>query len=91
MALSDFVQAFGSSAEKDSFAHRLAFVYLYVVSGCGAVWLLDYSGLVLPYHPYARGVVFLLGVVLSVVSVAYIINAEYAEWAEYHDVDTSSE
>lgn len=74
------VDAFAESAEKDSLPYRLCMMYLYVLSGAGAVFIVDYSGIELPYQQYALGVVFLLGYLLATVAIAYVINAEYAQW-----------
>jgi hypothetical protein len=74
------VDTFAESAEKDSLPYRLCMLYLYVLSGAGAVFIVDYTGVQLPYHQYALGVAFLLGYLLSAVAIAYIINAEYAHW-----------
>ena len=74
------VDAFADSAEKDSLPYRLCMLYLYVFSGAGAVFIVDYTGVQLPYHQYALGVAFLVGYLLSAVAIAYIINAEYAHW-----------
>lgn len=74
------VDTFAESAEKDSLPYRLCMLYLYVLSGAGAVFIVDYTGIQLPYHQYALGVAFLLGYLLSAVAIAYVINAEYAHW-----------
>lgn len=79
------LDTFAESAEKDSLLYRLCMVYLYVLSGAGAVFIVEYSGVELPYHQYALGVVFLLGYLLATVAIAYVINAEYAHWETVTD------
>lgn len=74
------VDSFADAAEKDSLAYRLCMAYLYVLSGAGVVFVVEYTGVELPYHQYALGVVFLLGYLLATVAIAYVINAEYAHW-----------
>lgn len=74
------LETFAESAEKDSLLYRLCMLYLYVLSAAGAVFVVDYTGVQLPYHRYALGVVFLLGYLLATVAIAYVINAEYAHW-----------
>lgn len=79
------LDTFAESAEKDSIPYRACLVYLYVFSGAGAVYIVEYTGVDLPYHQFALGVVFLFGYLFATVAIAYVINAEYAHWETIDD------
>jgi hypothetical protein len=79
------VDTFADAAEKDSLPYRLCMIYLYVLSGAGAVFVVQYSGIALPYRQLALGVVFVAGYLLATVAIAYVINAEYSHWEAYEE------
>jgi hydrogenase/urease accessory protein HupE len=81
----EIADRFAESAEKDSLPYRLCLLYLYAFSAAGAVFIVDYTGIELPYHQYALGVAFLLGYLLATVAIAYVINAEYAHWNQLEE------
>lgn len=81
------VEAFADAAEKDSLPYRLCMMYLYVLSGAGAVFVVQYSGISLPNRGLALGVVFAAGYLLATVAVAYVINAEYSHWEALEEED----
>jgi hypothetical protein len=82
------VDTFADAAEKDSLPYRLCMMYLYVLSGAGAVFVVQYSGVSLPYRGLALGVIFTVGYLLATVAVAYVINAEYAHWEAFEEEET---
>ncbi|MFW5918035.1 MAG: hypothetical protein ACOCR0_01000 [Haloferacaceae archaeon] len=85
------VDTFADSAEKGSIPYRLSMMYLYVFSGAGAVFIVDYAGVEFPYYGYALGVVFLLGYLVAAVAIAYVINAEYDQWEQLSEAGDETE
>lgn len=65
-------------AEKGTVAYKLLFMWLFSMGGFGFLWWFDWLAPAQPW--FVDWGVWLAGVLISVVSYLYLLNAEYFDW-----------